>query len=96
METEKSVEVLLRPARKLGVKSKDIGGELVLYEIDGEQIHILNPTAQLIWELCDGEHTPEKMEWAIRENFAVPEGQDVVGDIRRTLETLANKGLLVG
>lgn len=83
-----------RPIRKPGITVKDIGGETLLYSADEEAIHILNPTAQLIWELCDGEHTVEDMERAIRASFSVADEHDVVGDIRETLELFASKGLL--
>jgi hypothetical protein len=83
-----------RPVRKPGITVKDIGGETLLYSANEEAIHILNPTAQLIWELCDGEHTVEDMEQAIRANFSVAIEHDVTGDIRRTLEVFAGKGLL--
>jgi hypothetical protein len=83
-----------RPFRKPGITVKDIGGETLLYSGEQEAIHILNPTAQVIWELCDGEHTVEDMEQAIRANFSVAIEHDVTGDIRRTLEVFADKGLL--
>jgi hypothetical protein len=83
-----------RPVRKPGITAKDIGGETLLYSAEEEAIHILNPTAQLIWELCDGEHTVEDMEQAIRTSFSVADENDVSGDIWRTLEVFVGKGLL--
>ena len=41
------------PVRKSGITVKDIGGEILLHSSDDKAIHVLNPTAQLIWELCD-------------------------------------------
>ena len=83
-----------RPVRKPGITVKDIGDETLLYSAAEEAIHILNPTAQLIWELCDGEHTVEDMEQAIRAGFSVADEHDVTTDIRRTLAVFAGKGLL--
>ncbi len=83
-----------KPIRKPGILSKDIGNERLLYSVEGKEIHTLNSTAKLIWELCDGEHSSAEMEQAIRARFAVNEQQDVIGDVRRTLETLWSKGLL--
>ena len=62
-----------RPVRKPDITVKDIGGETLLYSAAEEAIHILNPTARLIWELCDGEHTVEDMEQAIRCGLAFQE-----------------------
>ena len=52
------------------------------------------PTARLVWELCDGQHTVEDVERAIKLSFSVDDEHDVIGDIHQTLEILAAKGLL--
>jgi len=83
-----------RPVRTPGIIAQDVGEETLLYSAEGEAIHVLNPTAELIWELCDGEHTVASMEQAIRVSYSVPDGHDVSGDIRRTLGMFAAKGLL--
>ncbi len=44
--------------------------ETMLYDPQTETIHVLNPSAELIWELCDGEHTPADIAQAIREQYA--------------------------
>ena len=85
---------LIRPVHKQGITGKDIGGETLLYDVKGDAIHALNPTAQLIWELCNGDHSTEDMELSIKDHFSVDDTQDVSGDIRRTLEIFAEKGLL--
>lgn len=84
----------LRPARKRGITAKDIGVETLLYSADEKAIHILNPAAKLIWELCDGEHTVADIERAVKASFAVGDEHSVAGDIQRTLEVLDSKGLL--
>ena len=84
----------VRPLRKPGILVKDIGGETLLYSAEQEAIHILNPVANLIWELCDGEHTVEDMEQTIRAGFSVADERDVIRDIRQTLEIFAAKELL--
>jgi hypothetical protein len=87
---------MMKPVRKPGITAKNIGGETLLYSAEEEAIHVLNPTAQLIWEFCDGEHTVAGMEQAIRANFSVTGERDVARDIRRTLEVFATKGLIIG
>lgn len=83
-----------KPIHKPGLTIKHIGDETLLHDSDDKAIHVLNPTAQLIWELCDGEHAPMDMESAIRTRFTVPDEHDVLGDIQRVLETFTAKGLL--
>ena len=82
------------PVRRQGITARDIGGETLLYSVDERAIHVLNPTAKLIWDLCDGKHTVEDMERVVRTSFSVARGHDLVIDIRRTLEVFVNKGLL--
>jgi len=84
-----------KPIRSADIIMKDIGGETLLHNSNDKAIHVLNPTAQLIWEMCDGQHTPAEMEQPIRANFSVPDEHDVLGDIQQTLETFTAKGLLL-
>jgi Coenzyme PQQ synthesis protein D (PqqD) len=83
-----------KPRRKPNIIAQDLGKETLLCSPEAKAIHILNPTAQRIWKLCDGEHTIRDMEWALRASFCVTAESDVIGDIRKTLETLSSKGLL--
>ena len=83
-----------KPVRKLGIIAQDIGGETLLYSAEGKAIHVLNPTAKRIWELCDGKHTAAHMAQALRASFSIAAEHDVTGDIQQTLEVFATKGLL--
>ena len=85
---------LTKAIRKPGMLVQDLGGEMLLYSAREEAIHILNPAAWRIWELCNGEHSVEDMAQVIRVSFSVPDGSDVVGDIQQTLEVFASKGLV--
>lgn len=84
----------MKPVRKQGIIVQDIGRETLLYNAGGKAIHVLNPTAKLIWELCDGVHTAEDMEQEIRSKFSVVSKHDVSADIQKTLEVFASKGVL--
>jgi hypothetical protein len=83
------------PQRKPEIMVNDLGEQMALYSVEGKAVHVLNPTAKLIWDLCDGDHTLEDMESAIRSNFAVPEGHDVQAAVQRTVRELSEKGLLL-
>ncbi len=84
-----------KPVCNPGITMREVGDETMLHDSAGAAIHVLNPTAKLIWELCDGAHTPAEMETQIRARFDVPAGHDVLQDIERTLEIFAAKGLLI-
>ncbi len=86
----------IRPIRKPDLLSEDLGEELLICEPEDRIIHVLNATARLLWELCDGHHTLADMENAVREKFRAPEEHDVGGDILQTLQELSARGLLKG
>jgi pyrroloquinoline quinone biosynthesis protein D len=67
----------------------------MLYDSSSNTFHVLNETAEFIWELCDGEHSVDEIEDEVRAHFDVPEGIDLRTDIERTLAALEKKGLLV-
>ena len=83
------------PVRKDGISVTEIGDQVLLCGVDEEAIHFLNPTARLIWQLCDGRHSIDDIEHSIAERFDVSETTDVRGDIEATLATLVAKGLLL-
>lgn len=84
-----------KPKRKQeGVIEQDIGNEVVLRNSDEKTIHVLNTTAKIIWELCDGEHTVEDIEHKLRERFSIPDNVNVLDDILNTLNALSEKGML--
>lgn len=82
--------------RKQGIIVQEMGHETLLCSAMGKAIHILNPTAKLIWELCDGGHAREEMEQVIRARFSIPDGRDVAEDVRQTLEVFTKKGIVEG
>jgi hypothetical protein len=82
------------PRRRSDIMIQSLGDELLLCSPEAKAIHILNPTAQRIWELCDGVHSVEDMEQVLRTSFAVSTECDVAGDINRTVEVFGSKGLL--
>ncbi len=85
---------ITKPVHKKSVMIQDIGLETLLYSAEGKAIHVLNPTAKLIWELCDGEHTIEEIEQVIRTRFSISDNRNVAGDIQHTLEVFVAKGIV--
>jgi len=62
------------------VAARQIAGESFLIPVCGqpgemENIFVLNPLGDFIWQRLDGEHTIEMIITAIVENFAVERGQ---------------------
>ncbi|MDY7077288.1 MAG: PqqD family protein [Chloroflexota bacterium] len=84
-----------KPIRRKDVTCKQLDeAETVLYDPKTDVLHILNPTARLIWELCDGEHTIEDMTAAIEAQYTGTEGKDILSEVQRTLDTFTTQDLL--
>jgi len=83
-----------KPLHKSNLLLKDLGGEFLIYSAEHKEIHVINPTAQLIWELCDGTHTVDDIGQELRAHFSIPPESDVTADIDNTLNTFKSKDLL--
>ncbi len=85
----------LKPRGRPDVSTRSTRRQRMLYDSTSNTFHVLNETAQFIWELCDGEHSVEEIEEEIRAHFDVPPGVDLRADVERTLAALEKKGLLM-
>ena len=78
------------PRRRSGILEIDLGDGLILYDRDSSLIHRLNPSAALIWRLCDGGSSVSELVGDIVEELGVPqqEANLQVGMVLRELERL--------
>ena len=84
-----------KPQRRSDLLEKPLGDETLLYDADGGVIHVLNATAQVVWALCDGEHTSEEMAQTLADQFDLGDQFiDLATDVQETLAVFAQKGLL--
>lgn len=49
-----TVPLSYEPRKSADVLELDMGDGLILYNHDGDLVHHLNPSAGIIWQLCDG------------------------------------------
>jgi hypothetical protein len=78
-------------ARKSQLVTREVAGELLIYDRNSNQAHCLNPTAALVWTHCDGITTVAEMAQLLEAEMKVPVGDDVV---RFALEQLSKSDLL--
>ena len=64
-----------------------------IYDPETDTSHLVNESARAIWELCDGETTPEEMASAISELTSVGLEQ-ARSDVEATLDRLLTLGLI--
>lgn len=83
------------PTRREDVLLVDDGRDSTLVSADEVTIHLLNPTARAIWDLCDGATRPREMIAAICVVFSVGRERATI-EVVRTLRELAEAGLIHG
>ena len=86
---------LEKPKARENVTLQDLGDEVMLYDSEKEDVHILNNTAYAIWNLCDGEHTIEDIQKHMGSQFPDITEEDLIGDIKVTLDEFIEKKLVV-
>jgi len=68
--------------------------DTLLYDPRTDSVHILNPAARQIWDLCDGEHTPSAMAAHLRARFSAGPEHDVDVDVQNILALFMREGLV--
>jgi PqqD family protein of HPr-rel-A system len=82
-----------RPVRKEGVWLRQVGQENAVVDPGTGSVHLLNPTAVAIWQLCDGETEPQEMVGAICQISGLP-WEVVAEDISRILGEFQEAGIV--
>jgi hypothetical protein len=78
-------------ARREGLIVEQIGKALVVYDVDREQAHSLNPTAALVWQHCDGAHSVQDLAHLVQNRLDVLPSTELV---EMTLSKLEKAHLL--
>jgi hypothetical protein len=61
-----------------------VGHEVMLYDLTGKTIHVLNETASFIWNCCDGNHNVNDMAKKTSGLFNIP-SEKTISDIEDCL-----------
>lgn len=76
-----------------GLRHEQLDDELLLYREETARVVALNPTASLIWELCDGRRSLGEIETLLRGAF--PEAADrIPGELAAAVEHLLGEQVL--
>lgn len=67
-----TVDLKYRPSKVAEVLELDMGDGLILYNHDSSLVHHLNPSAALVWQLCDGQATVGDLAKEIAEEYGLP------------------------
>ena len=87
------IEETETPQRQDGYRLEMIEGEALIFHPGQTKILYLNPSASVIWQLCDGQRTVGEITALL--NDAYPDAaRDIGGDVESTLEKLENHGAI--
>ena len=73
---------------------KELKSELMLYDTEKDEVHVLNPAARLVFKLAGQGKSPHEMAQEMQRNFQVNSGQDLHADVIECLEELRSKKLI--
>lgn len=93
MTTPRAFAMDQKPKVRPSCHVREVGAERVVYEPVSHEVVILNATAYLIFEHCDGGRSVAEILEVLAGRFAAPR-EVLARDLRATLELLASKGLL--
>jgi len=83
------------PRTKLTLKAEELGSELLVYDEERRLYHLLNPTARLVWQLCDGVHDADGIAREVARHYPSVDPGRIRDDVERTLRTFSENGLIV-
>lgn len=75
--------------------AKQVGADLILYDLANRDLHVLNVTAAKVFQLCDGSHKPEEIAKALVESFDGIDYDQACEDVKQILDILEAKHLVV-
>ena len=73
----------------------ELDGEAVIYDEETGELHHLNPSATIVFGLCDGTQTSDEMAGEISAAFEMPE-DEVQAQVQQLVVQLGDVGLLQG
>jgi hypothetical protein len=83
-----------RPRKATAVQDELLAdGSMVLYHTGTRELLTLNPTAALIWECCDGEHSITAITAEVRDVF--PGRAGIEADVLHILRDLIERGMVM-
>lgn len=74
------------PKQSSTVHVETLDGELCLYDWQRMKVHNLNPTAARVWELCDGQTTPQQMAAQLHGDLTPAQAEELVWLTLKRLE----------
>jgi hypothetical protein len=81
-------------AKRPTVRVKQVGGDTLVLDDQAGEIHQLNQTASLVWQLCDGKTSKEIIVRRMAETFDV-DPNDAERDVTAVIDRFYELRLLI-
>jgi len=81
------------PKRLGKMEGKDLGDEYMIYDVEGDAVHILNGTARELYLLCDGHHSVDDLAQSLVDRYGVDE-PTARSDVDKIIERLVDLGVI--
>lgn len=91
-ETQSSDQIV-PTCRRAGLVEREMEGALALYDAVNQQVHVLNPTATLIWRLCGDGYTFGMIREVITDLYP-DSAQRIEADLQTIIQALEAARLL--
>jgi hypothetical protein len=75
--------------------AKEVDSDLMLYDPELDEVHILNATARAVYHLLGEGKTVTEIAEILRSRSLVQEGDDPLKDVQECIGALLQKGLIV-
>ena len=78
-----------RPMKTDRYMVKDLADELLIYDAEGQKIHVLNATMREIYLRCDGHHSVDDLARSLESEFEVdgaPAKKDTIEVLERLID----------
>ncbi len=82
-----------RPTRRIDLATRDVGGDVMVYDPKAGLVHILNPVAAFVLALCDGSHNKDDIATSVATRFKTTHPTDICKDIAEILLKFDGLGL---
>jgi hypothetical protein len=82
---------MLPVAREEGITAQEFAGEWVVYDLERDRAHRLNPAAALVWRHCDGTRDVQQLAALLNAKLGLPKDERLA---RLALDSLAKAELL--
>lgn len=78
-----------------GISSRKLGSDIMLYDQENDNVHVLNETGVMVWELLDGKNKILDIENTFMKQFANTLPEELKRDINEIMEKLISEGLII-